>query len=263
MPWLPNDGTSADSDLKRLENKKNISRDTKKKRNRFSKQDFLNENWIVVENWLGPHAPLDTTVELGCFDLAQIKQKLLAWKMEKQKRNKNLKHIVNPYHPVCSIFSRLENFEIDVVKYVNNHRSECIKAFEGNEKKLDELLHQLSQHGGKHALSYINCDMETSRTHQIRLQSQYLGLGVVGDKLYCRNEVPKHWDLQIEKLLFGSTVNAYEYNWNRNDFHAHHTHLLEFEHPTTKKRMDFHCPIPAMFYSILQQLQSIVKQNYE
>ncbi|ETN97722.1 hypothetical protein RFI_39804 [Reticulomyxa filosa] len=40
-------------------------------------------------------------------------------------------------------------------------------------------------------------NMEASRTRQTRLQLQYLGLGVVDDKLYYRKEVPKHWDLQI------------------------------------------------------------------
>ncbi|ETO31135.1 hypothetical protein RFI_05985 [Reticulomyxa filosa] len=39
----------------------------------------------------------------------------------------------------------LENFEIDMVKCVNQHRSACIEAFEGNEKKLD-AARQLSQH---------------------------------------------------------------------------------------------------------------------
>ncbi|ETO14977.1 hypothetical protein RFI_22391 [Reticulomyxa filosa] len=54
----------------------------------------------------------------------------------------------------------LKNFEIDIVKYVNHHRSE---TFEGNEKKVNELLHQLSQH--ENMTSYIDCDMETSRIH--------------------------------------------------------------------------------------------------
>ncbi|ETO05052.1 ribosomal large subunit pseudouridine synthase D [Reticulomyxa filosa] len=122
-------------------------------------------------------------------------------------------------------------------------------------------IHKVFPHGGKHVLSYINCDVETSTTHQIHLQSQYLGLGVVSDKCYCQSEIPKYWDLQIEKLLLSSTVNAYEYNWNRSDFLAQHTHLLEFEHPIAKKRINFHCPMPAMFYSILQKLKSIIKQN--
>ncbi|ETO01436.1 hypothetical protein RFI_36004, partial [Reticulomyxa filosa] len=115
MQWLPNDGTSADSDLK---NKKiYIPHGIKKKEIGFQNRIFLMKIKLAV----------------------------------------------------------LENFEIDMMKYINHYRSACIKAFEGNEKKVDELLHQLSQHGRK---SYINCDVETSKTHQIHLQLQYLGLRV-------------------------------------------------------------------------------------
>ncbi|ETO05053.1 hypothetical protein RFI_32343, partial [Reticulomyxa filosa] len=53
-------------------------------------------------------------------------------------------------------------------------------------------IHKVFPHGGKHVLSYTNCDVETSTTHQIHLQSQYLGLGVVSDKCYCQSEIPKY-----------------------------------------------------------------------
>ncbi|ETN98323.1 hypothetical protein RFI_39187 [Reticulomyxa filosa] len=98
------------------------------------------------------------------------------------------------------VFLRLKNFEINVVKYINHH---CNEAFEENEKIVDKLLHRLSQHGEKHMLSYVNCDVETSRAHQIRLQSPYFGLGVrwvinfIIEKKFSNIEIRK-----LKKLLF-------------------------------------------------------------
>ncbi|ETO04813.1 hypothetical protein RFI_32583, partial [Reticulomyxa filosa] len=80
------------------------------KRNRFSKQDFLNEN------------------KIGWDDLILLKLYKNYWrKIEKQGHNKNLKHIVNLHHPVCLVFSRLENFEIDMVKYINHIAAKPVK----------------------------------------------------------------------------------------------------------------------------------------
>ncbi|ETO09022.1 hypothetical protein RFI_28367 [Reticulomyxa filosa] len=47
---------------------------------------------------------------------------------------------------------KIENFEIDMVKYINHHRSACVKAFE----KVDELLqneeHKMNQRALEEAM---------------------------------------------------------------------------------------------------------------
>ncbi|ETN98583.1 hypothetical protein RFI_38909 [Reticulomyxa filosa] len=147
----------------------------------------------------GPHAPLDTTLESGCFSSCLTQTKMIHMEDDKNKK--------------------LENFEIDMVKYINHHHNACIKAFEENEK------------------NSMSCSINCHYTEE----------NICSLILIATWKLLKHWDLQIEILLFGYTVNAYEYDWNRTDVDAQYTYLLKFEHPVIKKQTTSHCPMHAMF----------------
>lgn len=77
----------------------------------------------------------------------------------------------------------------------------------------------------------IGLQLETGRTHQIRVHMQYIGYPVAGDPLYG----PK-------KTLKG----------NGQFLHAK---LLGFEHPTTGEMMVFEAPLPEIFKKTLKQLK--------
>ncbi|OJG46469.1 RluA family pseudouridine synthase [Enterococcus hermanniensis] len=77
----------------------------------------------------------------------------------------------------------------------------------------------------------IELQLETGRTHQIRVHMQYIGYPVAGDPLYG----PK-------KTLKG----------NGQFLHAK---LLGFEHPTTDASMVFEAPLPEIFEKTLTTLQ--------
>ena len=77
----------------------------------------------------------------------------------------------------------------------------------------------------------IELQLETGRTHQIRVHMNYIGYPVAGDPLYG----PK-------KTLKG----------NGQFLHAK---LLGFEHPTTGENMVFDAPLPEIFKKTLKQLQ--------
>lgn len=77
----------------------------------------------------------------------------------------------------------------------------------------------------------IELQLETGRTHQIRVHMNYIGYPVAGDPLYG----PK-------KTLKGSGQFL-------------HAKLLGFEHPTTGENMVFEAPLPEIFKKTLKQLQ--------
>lgn len=77
----------------------------------------------------------------------------------------------------------------------------------------------------------IELQLETGRTHQIRVHMQYIGYPVAGDPLYG----PK-------KTLKG----------NGQFLHAK---LLGFEHPTTGEMMVFEAPLPEILKKTLKQLK--------
>ena len=77
--------------------------------------------------------------------------------------------------------------------------------------------------------SYVEYELKTGRTHQIRVHSAHLNHPIVGDKLYGRKG---------EKFnLAGQLLHAYK---------------LIFVHPVTKQKMEFCAEIPDYFEDFLK-----------
>ena len=86
-----------------------------------------------------------------------------------------------------------------------------------------KILNTISSNKGRH-YSLAEIQIETGRTHQIRVHFQSLGCPVVGDILYSRSadEFSKYG-----LLLFAAS--------------------LKFKHPFSKKKMEFSLPLPKNF----------------
>ena len=84
-------------------------------------------------------------------------------------------------------------------------------------------------------ISLIECELETGRTHQIRVHLNHIGIPIIGDPLYGTG--------------FKSKVNKYESQIvnlfsNLNNRQALHAYKLGFEHPSSKKNMVFKTEFP-------------------
>ena len=88
--------------------------------------------------------------------------------------------------------------------------------------------------------SYIKLNLETGRTHQIRVHMSYKGHPIIGDTVYGGGKT------QFEKanatLLDGQILHARE---------------LSFPHPRTKEIMHFQCELPDNFKRLIEKLQKI------
>ncbi len=101
------------------------------------------------------------------------------------------------------------------------------------------------QTGGKRAVThyrvlerfgsytYIECQLETGRTHQIRVHMASLGHPLLGDEVYGRTKSPFHTE--------GQTL---------------HAMTLGFVHPTTGEYMEFTAALPEYFERILKKLRN-------
>lgn len=83
---------------------------------------------------------------------------------------------------------------------------------------------------GKYA--YIECQLETGRTHQIRVHMASIKHPLLGDDVYGPAKSPFH--LQGQVL---------------------HARVLGFIHPTTGKYMEFEAPLPEYFAGLLEKLR--------
>ncbi|KUP07036.1 pseudouridine synthase [Bacillus coahuilensis m2-6] len=96
---------------------------------------------------------------------------------------------------------------------------------------------------GKHAVTHfevkdrfeqytlVECQLETGRTHQIRVHMKYIGFPLVGDPKYGPK---KTMDIGGQAL---------------------HAAVLGFIHPRTEEYLEFTAPIPSEFNELLQNLQ--------
>ena len=95
-------------------------------------------------------------------------------------------------------------------------------------------------------ISLIECELETGRTHQIRVHLKYKGVSLLGDKQYGK-----------KNLKFKKINEQFLAKLNKLSGQALHAKTLEFVHPTTKKWMSFSSNLPDGFKKILKLLDNL------
>lgn len=111
---------------------------------------------------------------------------------------------------------------------------------------------------GKHAITHykvierfgyvtkVQCELETGRTHQIRVHMKYLRHPLFNDETYGG-----------DKILRGTTFTKYQ-QFVQNCFkicprQALHAQVLGFEHPTTGKTMHFTSDLPHDLFALIEK----------
>ena len=95
-------------------------------------------------------------------------------------------------------------------------------------------------------ISLLECELETGRTHQIRVHLKYKGTSLLGDKQYGKKNI------QFKKIN-----NDFFLNLNKLSGQALHAKTLGFTHPRTKKWMNFNSELPEGFKKILNLLENL------
>ena len=95
-------------------------------------------------------------------------------------------------------------------------------------------------------ISLIECELETGRTHQIRVHLKYKRTSLLGDKQYGK-----------KKIGFKKINSDFFTKLNKLSGQALHAKTLEFSHPTTKKWMSFNSDLPDGFKKILNLLEKL------
>ena len=82
----------------------------------------------------------------------------------------------------------------------------------------------------KYTLLQIN--IETGRTHQIRVHLSYIGFPIIGDNVYSNGK--NEWNVEGQCL---------------------HAWKIEFKHPITNEKMELEAEIPEYFKNIIKELE--------
>jgi len=95
-------------------------------------------------------------------------------------------------------------------------------------------------------ISFIECELETGRTHQIRVHMAYKGNSLLGDQQYGK-----------KNLRFKKINEEFEDKLKVLNRQALHAKSLGFVHPTSKKLINFESKLPNDFQKILDLLNKL------
>lgn len=103
-----------------------------------------------------------------------------------------------------------------------------------------------------HYVTLVECNLETGRTHQIRVHMKHIGHTLFNDTTYGG-----------DKIMKGTTFNKYR-QFVDNCFElmprqALHAATLGFVHPVTKEEVFFESPLPADFSAVLEKWRNLTK----
>lgn len=90
-----------------------------------------------------------------------------------------------------------------------------------------------SKGGNSKGYTYIECQLETGRTHQIRVHLSEIGHPILGDTVYGTAKCPFP--------LTGQTL---------------HAKILGFVHPVSREYLEFDAPLPEYFEELLRKMRS-------
>ncbi|MBQ8610699.1 MAG: RluA family pseudouridine synthase [Oscillospiraceae bacterium] len=136
-------------------------------------------------------------------------------------------HIARVYNAVCYGGFSVEEGTVD--SPIARDPADRKKMKAGMKDGRNAVTHYrvLSQSGG---FSWIECRLETGRTHQIRVHMASIGHPLAGDSVYGPRRV-------ITELA-GQCLHAAE---------------LSFTHPITGQHMNFHAPLPDYFTAFVRK----------
>ncbi len=90
------------------------------------------------------------------------------------------------------------------------------------------------------SFTHAKMELETGRTHQIRVHMSHIGHPIIGDTVYGGGRTP--FEKANASLLSGQCLHAKE---------------LSFPHPVTKELMRFEAPLPREFSELLTRLEAL------
>ncbi len=109
---------------------------------------------------------------------------------------------------------------------VNRQRMAVVEENSKEAKTYYKVLERFNNY------SLVELQLETGRTHQLRVHMEYINHPIVGDPIYTRRKNPFKLDKQ-----------------------ALHAKKLGFSHPTTKEYMEFEIDLPEYLEKIIRNLR--------
>lgn len=138
--------------------------------------------------------------------------------------------ITRKYHAICHGVLKEDSGTIN--KPIGRHPNDR-KKMAVNEKNGKEAITHYKVLERFKDCTYIECQLETGRTHQIRVHMSSIGHPLLGDEVYASGR-KHHFHLNGQTL---------------------HAKILGFQHPATNEYIETDAPLPEYFINLLNKLR--------
>tara|TARA_B100000131_G_scaffold319477_1_gene365449 strand:+ start:23 stop:1000 length:978 start_codon:yes stop_codon:yes gene_type:complete len=175
------------------------------------------------------------------------------------KNNKSHEHLSNQFekHTITRVYQTLiwgklrpQNGKIEtlITRSSKNRQMMEVGVKRGKKSITNYKTLEVFENNKVPTFSFVECILETGRTHQIRVHMSYKGNNILGDRKYKKKyKKLKKIDASLEKSIL---------NLKRQFLHAK---TIEFEHPSTGKRLTFSSKLPDELENILKKLRNTTK----
>lgn len=138
--------------------------------------------------------------------------------------------ITRKYHAICYGVIKEESGTIE--KTIGRHPTDRKKMAVNVPNGKNAITHYRVLERYKD-YTYVECTLETGRTHQIRVHMASIGHPILGDDVYATSR-------KIQKNLQGQTL---------------HAKIIGFQHPSTNEYIEIDAPLPEYFNALLNSLR--------
>ena len=125
-----------------------------------------------------------------------------------------------------------------------NRQLMSVNKFSGKKAVTNYKTIEIYENKNVPKISLVECQLETGRTHQIRVHMSFKGNAILGDKSYGKIKKNfKNIDLNLKKKII---------NFDRQALHAKSLGLI---HPKTGRKIFFEAPRPNDFEELIKTLK--------
>ena len=143
----------------------------------------------------------------------------------------------------------LEDNSIEVKTYIQRNKTNRetmeVKSYQGKLAISRFRVQTIYDLGKDQKLSLVSCEIETGRTHQIRVHAKYIESPIFGDKLYKLNRREDH---ELERFVLSLCDD------DRKLRQMLHAHELSIRHPESQEILSFRADLPSDFSYFLSKL---------
>jgi 23S rRNA pseudouridine1911/1915/1917 synthase len=135
---------------------------------------------------------------------------------------------------------------------IGRHQTNRLKmSVRSHKMGREAVTHYLREETYKDTMSRVICELETGRTHQIRVHMQHLGHPLIGDTVYGLPEQEQR--SLLNRARYDEEVRDAIMAFPRQALHAGQIHFI---HPVTDEEMAFEAPLPYDMVELLNLINS-------